>query len=74
MSSTAHDSTRAPEPVGAYPHARRVGNLLFLSGVGPRKRGTKQIPGVSLDAAGRVVSKDIEAQCISCFENIRAIL
>lgn len=74
MSSTAHESTRAPEPVGAYPHARQVGNLLFLSGVGPRKRGTKEIPGVTLDAEGRVVSKDIEAQCISCFENIRAVL
>ncbi|MHC4810800.1 MAG: RidA family protein [Planctomycetota bacterium] len=74
MSSTAHESTRAPEPVGAYPHARQVGNLLFLSGVGPRKRGTKEIPGVTLDAEGRVVSKDIEAQCVSCFENIRAVL
>ena len=46
----------APEPVGLYPHARRVGNLLFLSGVGPRKKGSKEIPGVTLDAKGKVVS------------------
>jgi len=70
----SHDSARAPEPVGAYPHAKRVGDLLFLSGVGPRKRGTKEIPGVTLDAAGMVVAKDIDAQCRSCFDNVRAIL
>lgn len=68
------DSAAAPEPVGAYPHARRVGNLLFLSGVGPRRRGTKEIPGVTLDEAGRVVSYDIEAQCRSVFDNVRTIL
>lgn len=68
------DSSKAPEPVGAYPHARRVGNLLFLSGVGPRQRGTKVIPGVTMDAAGKVVSYDIEAQCRSVFENVRVIL
>ena len=71
---TLLNSTRAPEPVGAYPHARRVGNLLFLSGVGPRERGTKKIPGVELDAAGNIVSYDIEAQCRSVFANVRAIL
>lgn len=68
------DSTRAPEPVGLYPHARRVGNLLFLSGVGPRERGTKKIPGVELNAQGEIVSYDIEAQCHSVFRNVRAIL
>lgn len=68
------DSGRAPEPVGAYPHARRVGNLLFLSGVGPRVRGQKEIPGVSLDAAGNVTAVDLEAQCRSCFANVRAVL
>jgi 2-aminomuconate deaminase len=68
------DSQRAPEPVGLYPHARRVGNLLFLSGVGPRERGSKKIPGVELDAQGNVVSYDIEAQCHSVFRNVRAIL
>jgi 2-aminomuconate deaminase len=67
-------SKRAPEPVGAYPHARRVGNLLFLSGLGPRKRGSKQIPGVTLDAHGRVVQYDIEAQCRSVFDNVRMVL
>ena len=68
------ESSSAPEPVGLYPHARRVGDLLFLSGVGPRKRGTKEIPGVSLDDAGKVESYDIEAQCRSVFENVRTII
>lgn len=68
------ESSRAPEPVGLYPHARRVGNLLFLSGVGPRERGTKQIPGVELDAAGNILSYDIEMQCRSVFNNVRMIL
>ncbi len=67
-------SQRAPEPVGAYPHAKRVGNLLFLSGVGPRRRGRKEIPGVTLDGQGNVTSYDIETQCRSCFGNVRAIL
>ncbi|MCH2160534.1 MAG: RidA family protein [Phycisphaerales bacterium] len=68
------ESQRAPEPVGAYPHARRAGGLLFLSGVGPRQRGSKEIPGVTLDADGQVIAKDIEAQCRSCFDNVRAIM
>jgi 2-aminomuconate deaminase len=68
------DSSRAPEPVGLYPHARRVGNLLFLSGIGPRQRGSKQIPGVTLGPDGQVVAYDIEAQCRSVFENVRAVL
>lgn len=67
-------SSRAAEPVGAYPHARRVGNLLFLSGQGPRRRGSMDIPGVVLDGAGRVVSYEIEAQVRACFENIRVVL
>lgn len=67
-------SNRAPEPVGAYPHAKRVGNLLFLSGIGPRKRGSKDIPGVTLDAAGNVAAYDIEAQCRSVFDNVRVVL
>lgn len=65
---------RAPAPVGLYPHARRAGNLLFLSGVGPRKPGTKEIPGVTLDADGRVTAYDIEAQARSTFDNVRIIL
>lgn len=68
------NSSKAPEPVGLYPHARRVGNLLFLSGVGPRERGTKKIPGVELDEAGNIVSYDIETQCRSVFQNVRYIL
>lgn len=67
-------SSKAPEPVGSYPHARRVGNLLFLSGVGPRERGTKKIPGVELDANGSIISYDIEAQCHSVFRNVKTIL
>ena len=74
MTTTEHNSDRAPEPVGAYPHARRAGGLLFLSGVGPRSRGTDEIPGVTLDGDGNVVSVDIEAQCRSCFANVRAVL
>ena len=70
----ALNSTRAPEPVGPYPHAKRVGNLLFLSGVGPRVRGSKEIPGVTLAADGSVQSYDIEAQCRSCFANCRAVV
>jgi 2-aminomuconate deaminase len=68
------NSSKAPEPVGLYPHARRVGNLLFLSGVGPRERGTKKIPGIELDEQGNIVSYDIEAQCRSVFQNVRYIL
>ncbi len=68
------ESSRAPEPVGAYPHARRVGNFLFLSGVGPRQRGEKTIPGVELDPQGRIVHEDIVAQTHAVFANVRAIL
>lgn len=64
----------APKPVGLYPHARQVGNLLFLSGVGPRKAGTDKIPGVELDSQGNIISYDIEAQCHSVFQNIKLIL
>ncbi len=68
------ESSRAPEPVGLYPHARRVGDLLFLSGVGPRERESKKIPGVELNDAGDIVSYDIETQCRSVFQNVRFIL
>src|SRR5436190_8148157 len=74
MSEEKINSSRAPEPVGLYPHARRVGNLLFLSGVGPRERGAKKIPGVELDEAGEIVSHNIETQCRSVFQNVRNIL
>lgn len=68
------NSTDAPEPVGLYPHARRVGNLLFLSGVGPRKKGSREIPGVSLNDDGTIVAYDIEAQCRSVFNNVKMIV
>jgi len=74
MPNNKLNSPRAPEPVGLYPHARRVGNLLLLSGVGPRERGSKKIPGVELDEKGNIISYDIEAQCHSVFRNIRYIL
>jgi 2-aminomuconate deaminase len=74
MSIDKINSERAPEPVGLYPHARRVGNLLFLSGVGPRERGTKKIPGVELDEQGNITHYDIETQCHSVFKNVRLIL
>jgi 2-aminomuconate deaminase len=67
-------SDKAPEPVGPYPHARRVGNLLFLSGVGPRKKGSKEIPGVTLGADGKIAAYNIEEQCRSVFQNVRYIL
>jgi 2-aminomuconate deaminase len=73
MSDTIH-SKKAPEPVGSYPHARKVGNLLFLSGVGPRERGTKKIPGVGLDENGNITSYNIEEQCHSVFKNVRTIV
>jgi 2-aminomuconate deaminase len=68
------NSSKAPEPVGLYPHAKRVGNLLFLSGVGPREKGTKKIPGVELDEQGNIVSYDIATQCHAVFQNIKYIL
>lgn len=67
-------SDKAPEPVGAYPHSKRVGNLLFLSGVGPRKKGSKDIPGVTLDENRNITAYDIETQCHSVFENVKNIL
>lgn len=74
MNDSIKNSNKAPEPVGLYPHARRVGDLLFLSGVGPRERGSKKIPGVELDDNGNIISYDIEAQCHSVFRNVRYVL
>ena len=73
MESTFNLSN-APKPVGAYPHARRVGNLLFLSGIGPRKPGTDEIPGLHLDKNGNFLAFDFEAQCRSVFDNVRLVL
>lgn len=72
--SSILNSDKAPEPVGLYPHARKVGNLLFLSGVGPRKKGSKEIPGVTLDEKGNIISYNIEEQCHSVFQNVRYVL
>ena len=74
MNGEKFNSERAPRAVGLYPHARKVGNLLFLSGVGPRKAGQTEIPGVTLNQNGEIESYDIAAQCHSVFENIRFIL
>ena len=74
MNGEKFNSDRAPKAVGLYPHARKVGNLLFLSGVGPRKAGQTDIPGVTLNENGEIESYDIETQCHSVFENIRFIL
>ena len=73
-SDSIKNSSKAPEPVGSYPHARKVGSVLYLSGVGPRKRGSKDIPGVELDTEGNILSYDIETQCHSVFNNVRYIL
>lgn len=74
MEKMIRNSDRAPLPVGLYPHARKVGNLLFLSGVGPRKKDSKTIPGVELNDKGEIVSYDIDTQCKSVFDNVRMIL
>ena len=74
MKSASFNSPQAPPPVGHYPHARRVGHLLFLSGVGPRQPGKQSIPGVELDSRGEIISYNIEAQCISVFHNVKCIL
>ena len=74
MQKEKFNSNRAPQAVGLYPHARKCGDLLFLSGVGPRAAGTKEIPGVSLNAKGEIEDYDIEKQCHSVFQNIKYIL
>ena len=74
MTSVAHNSSKAAAPVGLYPHARQVGNTLYLSGIGPRRKDSKDIPGVTLDESGNVVQHDIEAQFHSVVENVRSVL
>ena len=64
----------AAPPVGAYPHARRAGNLLFLSGIGPRPADGGPVPGTILDGRGCVVDYDIEKQCHAVFRNVRSVL
>ncbi len=72
--SSVLNSDQAPEPVGLYPHARKVGNLLFLSGVGPREKGQKKIPGVEVNETGEILGYDIATQCHAVFKNVRLIL
>jgi 2-aminomuconate deaminase len=67
-------TNKAPKPVGLYPHSRRVGNLLFLSGIGPREAGTNNIPGNIYDKKGKLVKYDIAAQCHSVFKNVKTVL
>ena len=67
-------SSKAPKPIGPDPHSRRVGNILFLSGVGPRKQGSNVIPGVVIDGQGNIVAHDIEKQCHAVFQNVKIIL
>lgn len=74
MANNTTSTKKAPDPVGSYPHSRQVGNLLFLSGVGPRKAGTDEIPGLELDKNGNFKTFDFEAQCRSVFDNIKIIL
>lgn len=74
MADQVFSTNKAPAPVGAYPHSRKVGNLLFLSGVGPRKAGSNDIPGLIRDKNGNFEHFDFEAQCRSVFENVRIIL
>ena len=76
--SESISTSSAPKPVGSYPHAKRVGNLLFLSGVGPRKAGSGNgdsvVPGLEINGRGEVVKFDFEAQVHSVFANVKAIL
>ncbi|MEO1515955.1 MAG: Rid family hydrolase [Bacteroidota bacterium] len=73
-SSDKIDASKAPKPVGLYPHARKVGNLLFLSGIGPREPETDGVPGLKQSASGNFIEFDFEAQCHSVFKNVRTVL
>lgn len=74
MQSAGIETTKAPAPVGRYPHARRAGSLLFLSGIGPRQPGGGEIPGLVRGADGSVASYDLAAQCRAVFENVKVVL
>lgn len=74
MSNEKINADKAPKPVGLYPHARKVGNLLFLSGIGPREPKTNDIPGLKLSASGNYETFDFEAQCHSVFNNVKIVL
>lgn len=74
MSNAIIHTTHAAKPLGTYPHARQVGNLLFLSGIGPRNAADNSIPGLQLDANGQIIAYDIEAECHAVFANVKAVL
>lgn len=74
MSNLFFNTSKAAKPLGAYPHAKKVGNLLFLSGIGPRNHKDDTIPGLELDAEGNILKYDIEAECHSVFANVKAVL
>jgi 2-aminomuconate deaminase len=74
MSNFFFNTSKAAKPLGAYPHAKKVGNLLFLSGIGPRNHKDDTIPGLELDAEGNIIKYDIEAECHSVFANVKAVL
>src|SRR5215470_8280362 len=68
------NTDNAAKPLGVYPHARRAGNLLFLSGIGSRNPIDNSIPGLALDAEGNILHYDIEAECHAVFANVKAVL
>lgn len=74
MEKSSIHTEKAAKPVGLYPHARKVGNLLFLSGIGPRKAGTDEIPGLTISNYGNYESFDFEMQCRSVFDNVKIVL
>ncbi len=74
MSTEKIDANLAPKPVGLYPHARKVGNLLFLSGIGPRDPETNEVPGLKRNDAGNFTAFDFEAQCHAVFKNVKLVL
>ena len=74
MSKEVIYTDNASTPLGAYPHAKKVGNLLFLSGIGPRNSKDNSIPGLELDNEGKIVKYDIVAECHAVFANIKAVL
>ena len=74
MSKEIINTETAAKPLGAYPHARKVGNLLFLSGIGSRSARDNSIPGLELDAEGNIIKYDIEKECHQVFANVKAVL
>ena len=68
------NTNKSSKPLGAYPHARKVGDLLFLSGIGPRNPKDDSIPGLELDKDGNIIKYDIEAECHAVFANVKAVL